>query len=656
MRKLPQLIILTIIAFVATAGAQNPPPPPPPAAVGGIAQGPAGSWQEFNNETGNFMVMMPDKPVEITQTVESEIGKVPIRMFVAQDRMMAYMAMYADYPVALDTPSVVKASLDNGRDMMLSQRNGKLISEKEISYDRFAGRDLQAKISDGVMRLRMFIVHQRLYVLTVIVLGGNDTKRLESKEVNRFLDSFRLIKEPPAAPASAPPISKAESAIAGINLPPEFFTRPISWREVASPEFGFTIWMPSEPHREKIPINPNDPRLDIQLWMARGEDVLYQVMVQPMLAAPRDEAHHKILFRSLLEGMIGNNQAKLLDEAPISFEGYPGREYKLNMLGGRTTVKAYIIGANIFALFVMPMAGNEKPPETSRFFSSLRLTKTPDAAPLMGAPSAVATSWREFSYPEYGFKSLLPGEPKIESSVSNGVASNFLLSGGDGLVCMVMHQRLPMEFPTESQRESFFKSFISGFAKNAHVEASDETRIVFEGHPGREYKLKQESNTGRARVVMADRDVYTVVALPVLPGVDPKAISGFFDSFKLIEKKPSEAPPPPPPPPAPAPASTASSSKKINVSGGVLQGSATKKVQPDYPPIAKAASVEGLVRVQVTVSEEGRVIDAEVIDGHPLLRDAALDAAKRWEFNPTTLEGKPVKIQGVLTFSFTLTK
>ncbi len=94
--------------------------------------------------------------------------------------------------------------------------------------------------------------------------------------------------------------------------------------------------------------------------------------------------------------------------------------------------------------------------------------------------------------------------------------------------------------------------------------------------------------------------------------------------------------------------------KRINVSPSVLQGNALKKVNPAYPSVAKAAKASGAVQVQITISEEGKVVDAVAISGHPLLRDAALDAARQWEFKPTILSGSPVKAQGTLTFNFTL--
>jgi len=113
----------------------------------------------------------------------------------------------------------------------------------------------------------------------------------------------------------------------------------------------------------------------------------------------------------------------------------------------------------------------------------------------------------------------------------------------------------------------------------------------------------------------------------------------------------------PPPPQASVPPTAepgAETSRKISVSGGVLQGKAIRKVQPPYPPIAKAARAQGAVQVQITISETGEVIEANAINGHPLLRDAALQAARQWLFQPTELGGAPVKVQGILTFNFVL--
>jgi TonB family protein len=95
-------------------------------------------------------------------------------------------------------------------------------------------------------------------------------------------------------------------------------------------------------------------------------------------------------------------------------------------------------------------------------------------------------------------------------------------------------------------------------------------------------------------------------------------------------------------------------SKQMRVSSGVLEGSATRKVAPAYPPIAKAARAQGAVQVNVTIDENGNVTSADAVSGHPLLRDAAIEAAKQWQFKPTLLGGEAVKVQGLLTFNFTV--
>lgn len=95
---------------------------------------------------------------------------------------------------------------------------------------------------------------------------------------------------------------------------------------------------------------------------------------------------------------------------------------------------------------------------------------------------------------------------------------------------------------------------------------------------------------------------------------------------------------------------------KAPVKGGILSGKAIKKVQPTYPPIAKAAGAQGPVSVQIVINEAGNVESAKAIAGHPLLQQAAVTAAKEWQFSPTRLSGNPVKVEGTISFVFALPK
>ena len=111
--------------------------------------------------------------------------------------------------------------------------------------------------------------------------------------------------------------------------------------------------------------------------------------------------------------------------------------------------------------------------------------------------------------------------------------------------------------------------------------------------------------------------------------------------------------PPPPPQPAEKPVERKSDTR---VSEGVLQGSAVSKEVPRYPEMAKRSGVQGPVQVLITIDETGQVVEATVINGNPLLRSAALEAARRWRFSPTLLSRVAVRVQGVLTFDFKLNR
>jgi TonB family protein len=103
-------------------------------------------------------------------------------------------------------------------------------------------------------------------------------------------------------------------------------------------------------------------------------------------------------------------------------------------------------------------------------------------------------------------------------------------------------------------------------------------------------------------------------------------------------------------------ASGASPGGKRVVEGGVINGKAIYKPQPEYPPAARGARAQGLVQVKITVDETGKVIEAKVFDNspHPLLSRASEEAAIRARFTPTLLSGEPVKVNGIITYRFIL--
>ena len=88
------------------------------------------------------------------------------------------------------------------------------------------------------------------------------------------------------------------------------------------------------------------------------------------------------------------------------------------------------------------------------------------------------------------------------------------------------------------------------------------------------------------------------------------------------------------------------------LTSGVLNGKAMKLAKPAYPAAARAERASGSVNVQVLIGEDGSVHTAQAISGSPLLQWAARSAACESKFAPTTLQGDPVKVSGVVTYNF----
>lgn len=117
-------------------------------------------------------------------------------------------------------------------------------------------------------------------------------------------------------------------------------------------------------------------------------------------------------------------------------------------------------------------------------------------------------------------------------------------------------------------------------------------------------------------------------------------------------------------PPAPAasqPATTSTNNEAAPKSAGdqlvnvgPLVDKAMQKVSPSYPAFAKSARVTGVVRVDIVVDEKGSVSVAQSTSGPEMLRQAAIDAARRWKFRPTLKDGQPVRVSGFINFNFML--
>jgi TonB family protein len=96
--------------------------------------------------------------------------------------------------------------------------------------------------------------------------------------------------------------------------------------------------------------------------------------------------------------------------------------------------------------------------------------------------------------------------------------------------------------------------------------------------------------------------------------------------------------------------------QRIRVGGNLQSANILNKVNPVYPRAAKQDRVQGKVRMQALIGKDGLMEDLQVVEGEPILAEAAQDAVWKWTYRPTLLNGQPVEVVTMIDVNFTLTK
>jgi periplasmic protein TonB len=100
----------------------------------------------------------------------------------------------------------------------------------------------------------------------------------------------------------------------------------------------------------------------------------------------------------------------------------------------------------------------------------------------------------------------------------------------------------------------------------------------------------------------------------------------------------------------------AKSGAPVRVGGRVRPPKAIVQVRPQYPTLARQTRVQGDVKIDAILDEQGNVVDMRVVSGHPLLYQAALDALGKWKYEPTYLNDRPIAVALVVTITFQLSQ
>ena len=159
-------------------------------------------------------------------------------------------------------------------------------------------------------------------------------------------------------------------------------------------------------------------------------------------------------------------------------------------------------------------------------------------------------------------------------------------------------------------------------------------------------RLIQQGKLMQPRAIPKEVAVFKEADLPPEAPVNAGGVLGGVDQGLLggLGAGPAIAAPPPPP----------KQTQRIKLGGQVVAAKLLAQPQPVYPPLARQARIQGNVVLHAIIDKDGRVGELQVISGHPLLVQSALEAVKNWRYQPTQLNGEPVEVDTTITVSFVL--
>jgi len=157
-------------------------------------------------------------------------------------------------------------------------------------------------------------------------------------------------------------------------------------------------------------------------------------------------------------------------------------------------------------------------------------------------------------------------------------------------------------------------------------------------------RLIQSGKLMQPRAIPKEVAVFKEAELPPDVINNAGATGGVFGGIPGQGMVSSMAPPPPKP----------TAPTRVKQGGNVTAASIIQQTRPLYPALARQARIQGNVVLHAIIDKDGKVAQLEVISGHPLLVQAALDAVKQWRYKPTQLNGDPVEVDTTITVTFTM--
>lgn len=356
------LIALTLFAAIVPVIAQEKKPGLPTSAQTVLIDGPNGT--EYVSPAGRFKILFPPGvPQEFEGTHDTKLGQIVLH-FVMLNTDVTHSVNYTDQPMNIEDPQIVKQMLDSARDgglARVAKEEPRVLSETDVLVEGHPARLLRVELKgDAILRHKIVLVGNRLYVLSVGTPKRPAAQAEYEKRATSFFDSFKLM-------------NPLEADLAG------------TWKEFSSAEGKFKIKFPGTPYQTTIEL-PKEFKFKIAGYQSAGSSSARYLDFPEIV---KDRAALKAFLDRMRDADLeylqqGGKKLQILSETDITFDRYSGRMLVLDLAHviyrNKTIVvnnRLYVLTAIIPKVDAQSEAGKAYERLVTRFIDSFSLVPEP---------------------------------------------------------------------------------------------------------------------------------------------------------------------------------------------------------------------------------------------------------------------------------------
>lgn len=352
------------------------------------------------------------------------------------------------------------------------------------------------------------------------------------------------IAQGPAASPTAPPVPPpptrtlrvAPTRTPAPPTPAPAAGLPAGWQVFASPEGGFSVWLPRSPKSSVTPSDSEVGKLDNHIFevsLPSGSFTVGYTDYPPEFIAQVDPEQ---MLDNVRDGELRGLKATLREDHPITLGDYTGREVLAETESLVLKTRIYLIKNRLYQMIAITRTEAQLAAEGTTFLNSFQVGEQVAAAPPAGAPAAGDT-WQRFTAPEAGFMILFPGTPEETTHTVEGESRPLVLHkltvGQEPPIYAVLYSEANANLRNEDPQKAL-DDVRTGLLESANATAQSEQNITLQGYPGRDLRFTTAAGAGRFRTYLVEDRLYQLLVVLSPDGDDAEdTIDMFFNSFVL---------------------------------------------------------------------------------------------------------------------------